>query len=107
MYIHKRYEWDERKNRLNQRKHDGIRFELGAQVFDDPDCLIVPDRIDEAGEQRWHAMGAVLLDPGAALVLIVVHVYRENCDGEESIRILSARRAGKDDVRRYKEQALD
>jgi uncharacterized DUF497 family protein len=36
MYIHKRYEWDERKNRLNQRKHDGIRFELGAQVFDDP-----------------------------------------------------------------------
>jgi uncharacterized DUF497 family protein len=28
-----RYEWDERKNRQNQRKHDGISFELAALVF--------------------------------------------------------------------------
>jgi uncharacterized DUF497 family protein len=54
-----RYEWDERKNRENQRKHDGISFELAALVFEDRDCLIELDRVDEAGEQRWHALGAV------------------------------------------------
>jgi uncharacterized DUF497 family protein len=49
-----RYEWDQRKNRANRRKH-GISFELASLVFDDPDCLVGKDRVDEAGEQRWHA----------------------------------------------------
>ncbi len=52
MYIHMRYEWDERKNLENQRKHDGISFELAALVFEDGDCLIGLDRVDERGEQR-------------------------------------------------------
>jgi len=33
MYIHRRYEWDERKNRLNQRKHSGISFEVALLVL--------------------------------------------------------------------------
>ena len=37
LYIRVRYEWDERKNRQNQRKHDGISFELAALVFQDLD----------------------------------------------------------------------
>ena len=28
-----RYEWDESKNRENQRNHDGISFELAVLVF--------------------------------------------------------------------------
>ena len=44
------------------------------------------------GEQRWHALGAFSVEPGSALVLLVVHVYREeDRDGEEIIRIISAR----------------
>jgi hypothetical protein len=49
-----RYEWDEEKNRQNQRKHGGISFELAALVFEDKRCLIGPDRVDKTGEQRWH-----------------------------------------------------
>jgi uncharacterized DUF497 family protein len=41
------------------------------------------------------------------LLLLVVHVYREDHDGEELIRIIPARAAGNDDVRRYQEQAMD
>jgi uncharacterized DUF497 family protein len=41
------------------------------------------------------------------VVLLVVHVYREDCDGEEIIRIVSARRADKDEYRRYQEQTMD
>jgi len=115
-----RYEWDERKNRQNQRKHGGISFELAALVFEDDQRLIGLDRVDETGEQRWHAIGAVSVEPGAGDILLVVHVYRrpgdkdlspgtpgEEDDSEEVIRIVSARRADKDEYRRYREQELD
>jgi uncharacterized DUF497 family protein len=47
------------------------------------------------------------LGPDVAVVLFVVHVYREEIDGEEITRIISARRANKDDFRRYQEQEMD
>jgi len=115
-----RYEWDERKNRQNQRKHGGISFELAALVFEDERRLIAKDRVDETGEQRWHAIGAVSIEPGIAPVLVVVHVYRHPADddqspgtpredshAEEIIRIISARRAEKHEYRRYREQSVD
>ena len=101
-----RYEWDERKNQLNQRKH-GISFELAALAFEDPRCLISIDREDEDGEFRWHAIGAVSLVPDVGAVLLVAHVYREDRDGEEVIRIISARAAEADEIRRYQEQEVE
>jgi uncharacterized DUF497 family protein len=81
---------------------------MATLVFEDENRLVSLDRVDETGEQRWHALGAVSAEPGSSLVLLVAHVYREeDRDGEEIIRIISARRAGKDDVRRYQEQEVD
>lgn len=103
-----RYEWDEAKNLRNQRDHDGITFELAALVFEDEFCLIGADRIDSVtGEQRWHAIGAVQSETGDVAVLLVVHVYREQNNGEEIIRIISARAAEKHELRRYQEQTID
>jgi uncharacterized protein len=103
-----RYEWDEAKNRRNQRKHGGISFELAALVFEDERCLVYIDRIDDrTGEQRWHAIGMARPTPAARILLLVAHVYREDKDGEEIIHIISAREAEKRDVRRYQEQAVD
>jgi uncharacterized DUF497 family protein len=77
-------------------------------VFEDEFCLVGPDRIDPVtGEQRWHAIGAVRNEPGSVSVLFVVHVYREEHNGEEIIRIVSARAAEKHELRRYQEQAFD
>jgi len=91
-----RYEWDDAKNVQNQRKHGSISFELAALVFEDKQCLIGCDRIDSrTGEQRWHAIGAVRSPRGAEALLLVVHVYKEDLDGEEIIRIISARQADK------------
>jgi hypothetical protein len=101
-----RYEWEERKNRLNQAK-DGISFEMAALVFEDKGCLVRLDRTDETGEQRWHAIGAARIEPDAPVVLLVVHVYREESNGEEIIRVISARKAEKNDVRRYQEQTVE
>jgi uncharacterized DUF497 family protein len=102
-----RYEWDEAKNRRNQQKHDGISFEAAALIFDDEHCLVRLDRIDKTGEQRWQAIGAAHVETDAVVILLVVHTYREDCNGEEITRIISARRAEKRDIRRYQEQALE
>jgi uncharacterized DUF497 family protein len=102
-----RYEWDEKKNRANQQKHDGVSFELAALAFEDSNCLVRPDVTDEFGEQRWHAIGVAQLEPDVAAILLVVHAYREDHNGEEIIRIISARRAERHEIRRYQEQAME
>lgn len=53
---------------------------------------------------RASILGAVPVDRGAAASLMVVHVYREEVDGKEITRILSARRAHMGEVRRYQKQ---
>jgi uncharacterized DUF497 family protein len=101
-----KYEWDEGKDELNRRKH-GISFEFATLVFNDVNVALRLDRVDEYGEQRWHAIGTIQAEPGEELLLLVVHVYRENQDDEQIIRIISARPASNDDVRRYQEQDMD
>ena len=82
-------------------------FELAALVFQDDDLLVDRDRVDEMGEQRWHAIGVARIEPNAPAVLFVVHVYKEVWNGEEVVLIISARKANKHDVRRYQKQAVD
>jgi uncharacterized DUF497 family protein len=95
-----RFEWDAEKNRSNPRKHGGIDFETASRVFADPNLILRKDRVVD-GEQRWHAIGAV-----RKAVLLRVHVYREeNSNGEEIIRIISAREADPRECRVYLEQA--
>ena len=96
-----RFEWDESKERLNQRKH-GIPFSLAARVFGDEHGILEKDRIDEeTGEQRWHAIGRV----GGVAIYVVAHVYRKEKNGEEVIRIVSARDANQRECRRYLREA--
>ena len=96
-----RFEWDDEKNRINQRKHDGLAFRERLRLFfDDPHAVFRKDRVVE-GEQRWHAIGAA-----SSAVLLVVHVYRREAqnDEEEIIRIISAREANKRERRIYLQQ---
>jgi uncharacterized DUF497 family protein len=78
--------WDEKKNRGNRRKR-GISFEAAARIFEDPNVVSYPDRVVE-GEDRWHAIGTA----GGIAVVLVVHTSEEQ-NGEEEIRIISARKA--------------
>src|SRR5690349_2871174 len=97
-----RLEWDAAKSRTNQKKHHGLDFGTAARVFHDPNVMLAPDRIID-GEQRWHAMGLV-----SGAVLLVVHVYREDeGNGEEVIRIVSAREANQRECRVYFQQAVE
>jgi hypothetical protein len=78
--------WDESKARINRRKR-GVSFETATWVFEDPNAVSYPDATVD-GEERWHTIG---LAAGIA-VLPVVHTSEEQ-DGEEEIRIISARKA--------------
>jgi len=88
-------EWDSDKDVANQAKH-GVSFEFAARLFDDPNYVLREDRIDENGEQRWHAVGMA-----GGTLLLIVHVYRSSEHGEETIRIISARKASKRESRGY------
>ena len=81
-----RFVWDEEKSRINRAKHK-VSFETAALAFEDPLALSVQDRLVE-GEPRWQTLGLV----GGAVVLLVAHSYEE-VNGEEVIRIISARKA--------------
>jgi hypothetical protein len=97
-----RFEWDAKKNQSNQEKHAGIDFETASRVFADPSLMLRKDRII-GGEQRWRGIGVV-----RSIALPVVHVYREeNPNGEEIIRIISAREADPRERRIYLEQTPD
>jgi uncharacterized DUF497 family protein len=91
-----RFVWDKGKNRRNQAKHK-VSFETAALVFDDPNTLSIKDRFLE-GEERWQTIGLV----DGVVVLLVAHTIYEQ-DGEEVIRIISARKATRE--RRIYEQS--
>jgi len=86
------FSWDTSKAAANKAKH-GVSFEEAKTVFfDDAARLIAdPDHSDE--EDRY-----VLLGMSARLrVLLVCHVYRRG----STIRIISARKANKEEQRQY------
>ena len=97
-----RFEWDPEKDAANQIKHGSIAFSSAALVFNDPCVMFRKDRVIDS-EQRWHAIGAA-----EKALLLVVHVYREeNENGEEIIRIISARQANQRERRIYIQQARE
>ena len=81
-----RFEWDETKNRRNVAKHK-VSFETAQLVFEDPNALSTQDRVIN-GEELWQTLGII----GDGIVVLVAHTYGEE-QGEEVIRIISARKA--------------
>jgi uncharacterized DUF497 family protein len=88
-----RFEWDEAKNRSNRRKH-GITFDEARTAFLDENARAVPDPDHSGDEDRF-----VLLGLSTSLrVLVVCHCYRQK---DEVIRIISARKADRDELKQY------
>ncbi|MEW6127758.1 MAG: BrnT family toxin [Acidobacteriota bacterium] len=87
------FEWDARKAESNLRKH-GVGFEEACEVFFDPFLYALED-VGEKGEAREAVMG-MMTD---WRLIYVVYVEREN-----SIRIISARSATKQERWQYENQ---
>jgi uncharacterized protein len=79
------FQWDEKKDRSNRRKH-GISFPEAQTVFYDEQALEFSDPDHSESEDRFLLLGLSL----RLRVLLVCHCYRES---ESMIRIISARKA--------------
>ena len=73
------FEWDERKNKTNQKKH-GVSFEEASTVFLDERAILFDDPTHSEKEER-----CLLLDMStSARVSIVCHCYRASELSSES-----------------------
>jgi hypothetical protein len=90
------FEWDEAKARSNLRKH-GVHFDDAMLVFADPYAMVEQDRIEQ-GELRWQTLGLA-----AGIVLLLVAHTIQGDEEDETIRIISARKASRKERIRYDE----
>ncbi len=87
------FEWNEAKNRVNQRKH-GISFEEAQSVFFDDEALEFPDPDRSSDEDRFLLLGRSY----RLRILVICHCIRVS---ESVMRIISARKATPSERRTY------
>jgi len=83
------FEWDQRKRKANLQKH-GIDFTRAIQIFKGDIVQTHDDRKDYS-EKRFIAIGVAKEE-----VITVVYTWRG-----DAVRIISARKAGKDEREKY------
>jgi len=87
-----KFEWDKQKNKANIEKH-GLNFSDAHKVFEFPMLVRIDDR-EDYGEDRWIGIGLMVM----RVVVIVFTGPKEN-----TIRIISFRKATTDECRRYEQ----
>lgn len=87
------FEWDEAKNRANRRKH-GVSFEEAQTVFLDENAIRFFDPDHSEDEDRFLMLGM----SWKLRVLVVCHCFRAS---DSVIRIISARKADKNEANEY------
>ena len=90
------FEWDENKNIKNKKKHK-VSFSEAMTVFYDKNALVRDDPDHSEDEERFIILGF----SSAANILVVSHCYRS---GDDIIRIISARKATKNEANQYNEK---
>jgi uncharacterized DUF497 family protein len=94
------FEWDSAKAHDNLTKH-AIGFEQAATVFRDPLAVTVYDSEHSAAEERWATLGR----SESGTLFVVIHTFAETSANSATVRIISARRATKKEVRDYEAPA--
>ena len=92
---HITFKWDKKKDSTNIQKH-GISFDEARSVFYDDNARLMHDPDHSEDEERF-------LIPGLSKkinILVICHCYRE---GNEVTRIISARKATKNEKKQYQE----
>jgi len=85
--------WDQKKNQSNINDHK-VSFEEAETVFFDPNAKVIHDPDHSIKEDRFIIIGLSKL----LKLLVVCHCYREK---DEIIRIISARKATKNESKNY------
>lgn len=92
------FEWDPKKARNNIRKHK-VSFERATTIFRDPNLLSIPDEEHSKSEERWITMG---LDE-SGVILVISHTFLKAAVKVSRVRLISARKASKQEAKHYEE----
>jgi len=76
-----------------------LSFDEAATVFKDSRALSIFDPDYSENEDRWITMG--ISEKGR--LLVVIHTFREESDNDVIIRIISSRKATKQEIKTYGE----
>ncbi len=87
------FEWDPAKAAANRNEH-GVTFNEASTAFLDEHARIITDPGHSNDEERFVLLGM----SGVLSLLVVCHCYRE---ADETIRIISARRADEPEHHEY------
>jgi|CZKR01.1.fsa_nt_gi uncharacterized DUF497 family protein len=90
------FEWDERKNRQNIKKH-GFHFADAEEMFRGA-LLVHPDTREDYGEKRWIGIGMI-----QGRVAFVAFAERP----QNTIRIISLRKADHEERKEYETAIQD
>ena len=90
------FEWDDTKGKENIKKH-GISFEDAEDVFNDPFHISIIDRRFDYFEERWITIGSTR----NRTIVVIGHLYYLRENGDEVIRIITARSATKKEREQY------
>ena len=88
-----KFDWDLEKNEVNVRKH-GVDFSEAETVFEDESAVTIYDQDHSDDEDRFKIIGM----SRKLRELTVCHCFR---NGDEVTRIISARRATKNESKLY------
>ena len=88
------FEWDEKKAKENLFKHK-VSFTEASTAFGDPFSLTIYDPLHSDEEDRFVLLGKSYKNR----LIVVVHTERN-----DRIRIISARKATKNEKRQYEEK---
>ena len=92
-----KFEWDEEKNKINIRKHN-VSFEDAETVFQDNFAVYLEDDEHSVDEERFIIIG---ISETLDRELYVCYCIRG--ENDEVTRIISARKATKQEIELYKE----
>jgi hypothetical protein len=92
------FEWDPVKAQANVSKH-GLDFERAATVFLDPLAVTIPDEEHSETEVRWITLGK----DASGQYALVIHTFEWLADERGRVRLISARRPTRTEIRDYEE----
>ena len=90
------FDWDVNKAQTNFKKHK-ITFEKATEIFYDPLALSLYDDLHSEDEDRWITLGVTK----SGTIIVVIHTYKELNSNDVKIRIISARKATKNEIKQY------
>jgi uncharacterized DUF497 family protein len=92
------FEWDPKKAKSNISKHK-ISFEDAISIFKDENAISIYDEEHSFNEDRWITIGMDF----KTRTLVVIHTFVTVENENWNIRIISARKATKNEQKTYEE----